>query len=232
MPASTLLIDAMGTLLRLLPASSRLRIGLRERFGVQIGEPEAAAALAAEISYYRAHMHEGRDAESVAALHRACGAALAGALPALAGVDPEGVTATLLEALRFEACADARPALYAVRSRGLRVIVVSNWDASLPDALDASGLSDLVDGVVSSGAAGVAKPAPEIFARALALAGAAAGEAVHVGDSLSEDVAGARAAGIAALWLNRAGVAVPAGVHAIPSLAALDRALREGGPLT
>ena len=97
------------------------------------------------------------------------------------------------------------------------MIVVSNWDASLPEVLDAVGLGDLVDGVVSSAAAGVRKPGAAIFLRALELAGVQPGQALHVGDSLEEDVAGAVAAGVPALWLNRAGGSVPPGVTAVGS---------------
>ena len=70
--------------------------------------------------------------------------------------------------------------------------------------------------------AGARKPAPEIFRRALALAGAAAGEALHVGDSVEEDVAGARSAGIEPVLLRRDGASGQAlGVRTISSLAEL-----------
>ena len=42
--------------------------------------------------------------------------------------------------------------------------------------------------------------------------GMAADEVLHVGDSLHADVAGARAAGIAAVWVNRRGRPVPDGM--------------------
>jgi putative hydrolase of the HAD superfamily len=80
---------------------------------------------------------------------------------------------------------------------------------------------------VTSAEVGSAKPAGELFAAALALAGASAQEAIHVGDSLEEDIAGARAAGIDAVWVRRArhrDVEVPPGVVAIASLDELDPA--------
>ena len=113
---------------------------------------------------------------------------------------------------------DAREALQAARQHGLRVVVVSNWDSSLAQVLERVGLADVIDGVVSSAAVGAAKPDPAIFEAALALARVAAGEALHVGDSLEHDIAGARAAGIAAVWLNRDGAAAPTGVRAVGSL--------------
>ncbi|MFC0533521.1 HAD family hydrolase [Phytohabitans kaempferiae] len=55
------------------------------------------------------------------------------------------------------------------------------------------------------------KPAPEFFAAVVEAAGCAPGAVVHVGDSWEHDVVGARAAGLRAVWLNRAGEPRPAG---------------------
>jgi FMN phosphatase YigB (HAD superfamily) len=61
-----------------------------------------------------------------------------------------------------------------------------------------------------------------VCAGARARPGAQAWQAVHVGDSLFEDVDGAIAAGIAAVWLQRAGdsaaLAAPPGVRVITTL--------------
>jgi putative hydrolase of the HAD superfamily len=202
-----LLIDAMGTLVRLEPPAPALRRELSRRFGAKVSLAQAERAVAAEIGYYRAHMEDGRDAVSVQALRHRCAEALREALPAsarLRRVDSASVTEVLLASLRFSAFDDARGALEAARNRNERVIVVSNWDASLSEVLERMGLAPLLDGVVTSAAAGARKPQPAIFERALELAGVGAERAVHVGDSLEEDVGGARAAGIAAVWLNRA----------------------------
>jgi putative hydrolase of the HAD superfamily len=63
----------------------------------------------------------------------------------------------------------------------------------------------MLDAVVTSAAVGARKPDGPIFARALELAGCEPDEALHVGDSLVEDGAGARAAGIRALLIDRSG---------------------------
>ncbi len=213
-----LLIDAMGTLIALQPPAPRLARELDKRFGLEVAVGDAERAIAAEIRYYRSHMNDGRDERTVAELRRRCAAELRGALPALSTVDQQALTDALLASLRFELFDDARESLQAARDGGLGVVVVSNWDASLPRVLERAGLADQIDGVVTSAVAGVGKPAPAIFETALALADVAAAEALHVGDSLSEDVAGARAAGIAAVWLNRNGEAAPPGVDAVRSL--------------
>ena len=127
----------------------------------------------------------------------------------------------LLASLRFTAFADVRPALVAARSRGQRLVVVSNWDVSLHGVLRALELEPLLDGILTSAGAGVRKPAPAIFEQALALAGAGPEWAIHVGDSLDEDVAGARAAGIEPVLVRRDGGPVVPGVRTISSLAEL-----------
>ncbi len=204
MHRDALFIDAMGTLVELEAPAPALAAELARRFGVAVDEATAGAALRAEIVYYRAHMQEGRDAESLARLHARCAAVLGEALgPRLADVGPAAMTEALLAALRFRAFADARDALVRVRAAGARVVVVSNWDVSLAGVLERVGLAPLLHGVVTSAAAGARKPDPAIFQCALALADVEPGRAVHVGDSAAEDVAGARAAGIRAVLLDR-----------------------------
>jgi putative hydrolase of the HAD superfamily len=103
----------------------------------------------------------------------------------------------------WELFPDTRPALAALRGRGLRLAMVSNFDARLHDLCDALGLTPWFAAIVISTRAGAAKPDPLIFRTALIELGASAGEAVHVGDSEREDVAGALAAGIRAVHLDR-----------------------------
>ena len=111
----------------------------------------------------------------------------------------------LVGAVRFYPYPDAEPALLELRDRGLALIVVSNWDVSLAAVLERCGLSELLDGAISSAEAGSRKPDPGIFRAALELAGCEAGAALHVGDTPDEDCEGARAAGIRALLLDRSG---------------------------
>ncbi len=212
------MIDAMGTLIALQPPAPRLARELDQRFGLEVTGAQAERAIAAEIRYYRSHMNEGRDDRTVAELRRRCAAEMRSALPDLSNVGEQALTDALIASLEFALFDDAREALEAARQHGLRVVVVSNWDSSLAQVLERVGLADVIDGVVSSAAVGAAKPDPAIFEAALALAHVAAGEALHVGDSLEHDIAGARAAGIAAVWLNRSGAAAPTGVRAVGSL--------------
>jgi putative hydrolase of the HAD superfamily len=230
-----LLIDGLGTLVWLAPPAPALRSELARRFGVDVSEAEAQRALTAEISFYRANMARGRDADSLAQLRRECAEVLMAALPdperiARSGID--AVTDVLLRSLRFEAFEDARPALVRARRDGARIVVVSNWDVSLVEVLERVGLAPLLDGVVTSAAIGAAKPAPEIFRHGLALAGVGAQDALHVGDNLAQDVEGARACGIEAVLLVRDGEGARSGngVTTIDSLHRLTWPQGPGGP--
>jgi putative hydrolase of the HAD superfamily len=213
------LLDALGTLVRFEPPAPLLRAALRERLGIEVASAAAEAAIRDEIAYYRAHLHMGRDAASLAELRRRSAEAMRPAL----GIDADGeaLTGALLAALRFRAYPDAAPALRALRSQGLAIVVVSNWDHSLHERLAETGLAPLVDAAVASAELGHAKPERAIFEHALGLAGAGAGEALHVGDSPEEDVAGALAAGLRAVLVARGARPAESSAPVIGSLAEL-----------
>jgi HAD superfamily hydrolase (TIGR01549 family) len=162
-----------------------------------VGLEEAERAFRAEIDYYVEHHVEGRDEESLSALRDRCAGVIRESL-ALPDAGLGRVRAAMLDAIRFSAYADAAPALRELRTRGLRLVVASNWDCSLGEVLERAGLASLVDGVVSSAMVGAAKPEPVLFEAALELAGC-------LGDSVSKDIDGATRAGIAAVLLDRAG---------------------------
>jgi putative hydrolase of the HAD superfamily len=209
----------MGTLLTFEPPAPRLRAALREATGADVGEAGARRAIRAEIAYYRAHLHVGGDVAGLAELRRAAAEAMRPELPdPVAGLDGERLVAALLDALRFRAYPEVPATLRELRRRGLRLVVVSNWDVSLHERLAELGLAPLLDGAVASAELGAAKPDPAIFAHALALAGAEPGSAWHAGDSLEADVAGARAAGVAPVLVARHGEAAPPGIPAVATL--------------
>lgn len=98
---------------------------------------------------------------------------------------------------------DVRPTLTALRARGLRLAVVSNFDLRLEDLLRGLVLNDFFEAVHISSRIGAAKPDPAIFRAALRFHELPAHAAIHVGDSLREDVAGAQAAGVRAFLIDR-----------------------------
>jgi putative hydrolase of the HAD superfamily len=219
---AAILLDALGTLVALEPPAPRLRAELAARFGLELSDEQAARAITAEIAYYRAHLDEGRDAAGLESLRRRCAEVLRSALPGdAAGLETDPLVEALLAALHFTAFPDVRPALATARERGQRLVVVSNWDVSLLGVLRGLELEPLLDAIVTSAATGARKPSPAIFEQALELAGVAAADAIHVGDTLDEDVAGARAAGIEPVLIRRTdGPPVP-GVRTISSLGEL-----------
>ena len=121
---------------------------------------------------------------------------------------------------------DVVPALAALRDAGARLGVVSNWDSRLPVLLDTLGLDCWFETVVVSHLEGVEKPRPEIFMRALERLGACAEETLHVGDVPELDAAGAEAAGIACVLVDRRG-RLPG---ALPDLGVLPGLARRGWP--
>jgi putative hydrolase of the HAD superfamily len=220
-PIRAITIDALGTLLELLPPAPRLRAALRERLGVEVTLEQAGRAMKAEIGFYRAHLGLGRDAAGLAELRWRCAEVLREAL-ARPELEVEPLRDALLAAIRFEPFPDTVPALRALRGAGVKLVAASNWDVSLHEQLERTGLSELLDGALSSAEVGAPKPDPEIFTRALALAGARPEEALHVGDDVDADVRGALAAGIEPVLIDRDGaLEAPPGVLRIATLAEL-----------
>jgi 2-haloalkanoic acid dehalogenase type II len=92
--------------------------------------------------------------------------------------------------------------LRALRGRGLHLGIVSNIDEDdLHHLIDRGELRALFDSLLSSEAAGSCKPDARIFALALERAGCTPEEALFVGDSLPQDVAGANRAGLRSVLL-------------------------------
>jgi len=187
----------MGTLIGFEPPAPYLQAQLRAR-GHEVSLQRAERAMRDEIAYYRAHLDDGRDAETLLDLRLRCADAMA-----LDGIPRETVLDALLASLHFFAYDDSAPALLALRQAGFRLVVVSNWDFSLHERLAETGLTPLLDGAISSAEAGAAKPDRRIFERALELAGTRDGW--HVGDTPEADVEGARATGLRPVLIARDG---------------------------
>jgi REG-2-like HAD superfamily hydrolase len=117
---------------------------------------------------------------------------------------------------------DAMPTLEALRARGLVIGAVSNWIWQLPELLHSLELVSHFDFVAVSARVGYEKPHPEIFRHALREARVRPDEALHVGDHLDADVAGAQGAGVSAVLIDRrqrfTETEMPQGVPLIRSL--------------
>lgn len=120
---------------------------------------------------------------------------------------------------------DTEPALRTLRKDGFRLGIVSNFDSRLPDLLAELGIKSLFDIVIIPETAGAAKPERRIFLTAVDSLGLAAGQAVFVGDSVSDDVIGSSRAGLQPVLIDRrnhhAGAEQPPRICSLDELPAL-----------
>ncbi|MEE2704240.1 MAG: HAD-IA family hydrolase [Myxococcota bacterium] len=233
-----ILVDAGNTLVEMDYAlfAERLR-----RVGCELSGPVLGRAEAAVRPAISRHLAGGSSTEHEDAfshymrlmLERAL--AQAGQRPAPAELE-RGVRA--LVALRREPGAslriwsvrrpDAGPFLEAVRSAGLRVVVVSNADGTVEQGLRDRGLAPLLDAVVDSHIVGAEKPDPAIFRHALEIAGSQPARTLHVGDMYAVDVVGARRAGCHAVLLDPYGDWEGWECERVPDLATLAQRVTGG----
>ena len=185
---------------------------LRRGTASRCREQDAKRAMLAEMTYYRAHHHEGHDAalagRPARGAARRCSASSCRRPPRCRDAD---LVEVLLDVAALPSLpgrrAGARPA--AARS-GIRAAVVSNWDCSLRRVLAELGLGGLVDEIVVSAEVGAAKPDPAIFEAALRRLRCPAAQGAVRG-RLARDRHGrrARAAGVRAVLVDRARHAPP-----------------------
>jgi putative hydrolase of the HAD superfamily len=117
-----------------------------------------------------------------------------------AAVEMEGAWS---HAHHFELYDDVLPTLERLREGGLKIGLLSNTARDLDEFVAHHRLA--VDAVLTSRAHGKTKPHETIFRRMLELLGVVADEAVMVGDTIEDDIEGARAVGMRALLVDRAG---------------------------
>jgi len=98
---------------------------------------------------------------------------------------------------------DVVPAVCRLRDRGVRVLALSNASSELVGFLEEIGLASHLDGIIVSAIEGTRKPDPRLFRIALDRASVHAGQAVHVGDMVLEDVLGAHGLGIRPFLMDR-----------------------------
>jgi len=114
---------------------------------------------------------------------------------------------------------DVAPCLRELKRRGLKLGIISNWDDRLLPLLRELQLDSYFDSIVISGEASPQKPDPRIFQAAAAQLNTPAKAILHIGDSSSEDAAGARAAGLQTLLLTRGkNLAALSSLQSLPAL--------------
>ncbi len=103
----------------------------------------------------------------------------------------------------WELYPDTITTLVQLKSAGIPLGILSNFDSRIYSVLSALGLADFFQTVTISTEAGAAKPDRQIFQIALQKHQCEAAAAWHVGDSLDEDYRAASAMGLRGVWLNR-----------------------------
>ncbi|XP_075295610.1 haloacid dehalogenase-like hydrolase domain-containing protein 3 [Opisthocomus hoazin] len=157
----------------------------------------------------------------------------------LAGVHEDGILTLMAEELYCDFCSarnwevlpGAGETLSRCRRRGFRMGVVSNFDKRLENILSQCNLRHHFEFVLTSEAAGFAKPDARIFEAALRLGGVPPEQAAHVGDDYTRDYRAARAAGMHGFLLRAAGQGEEPAVppeHVLPTLSHLLALIEKG----
>lgn len=157
----------------------------------------------------------------------------------LAGVQDDSIVTLMAENLYEDYCSahnwevlpGAGETLSRCRQRGLRLGVVSNFDNRLETILSRCDLRHHFEFVLTSEAAGFAKPDRRIFEEALRLAGVPPEQAAHIGDDYTRDYQAARAVGMHSFLLRAAGQGEEPAVppeHVLPTLSHLLALIEKG----
>jgi HAD superfamily hydrolase (TIGR01509 family) len=181
-------VDAHGTLVTLLDPVPELRAALADR-GVQRDRDTVTQGFRAEVAHYVEHSAAGHDEEGLARLQRDCARVFLDAVAA--DLDAGEFAPVFADAMHFEPIPGVTPALERLRSLGLELAVVANWDLTLRRLLEEVGLATYFRAIVHA----ATKPSPDGLLRALSELEVDAARALHIGDD-EVDEAAARAAGM------------------------------------
>jgi HAD superfamily hydrolase (TIGR01509 family) len=181
-------LDAYGTLVTLVDPVPALSRALAER-GAAREHDVVVSGFRTEVAHYTHHSFEGHDEAGLAQLQHDCARIFLDAVGA--DLNAAEFTPVFAGAMHFEVLPGVVPALERLRSLGLELAVVANWDLTLRRLLGEVGLEPYFGAVVH--AAG--KPAPDGLLRALEQLGVEPSRALHIGDDQGDELA-ARAAGM------------------------------------
>jgi putative hydrolase of the HAD superfamily len=205
-PLRAVLFDAGGTLIN--PDYARV-VGVMER--VLGRAPRVEAFVEAEyagraaVEAVMADESSSSDGERWTIHFGAMFAALGCGQDEIRRLSPHVVAEHRRANLWTEPIPGTAEALASLRGAGFIVGCVSNADGTVDRLLAGAGLAGHLEFIVDSGAVGIEKPDPRIFALALELAGVPPADALYVGDLYPVDVVGARRAGIEPVLLDPLG---------------------------
>ena len=190
-----------------------------KRFGLELDPGRYLEARAAAILDLRQHPELEHDEEVWLRFTEDIVRGMGGEGDACRSV-AQAITDRWLSSENFELYEDVLPVLSALRGQGLKIGLVSNTSRDLDSFV--SHFSLPVDAWISSGRHGKVKPSPSIFMAVLDQLEVEPSAAVMVGDSLEDDVEGARALGMQAYLVDRDGrTEVPDALRTLLALPAL-----------
>ncbi len=199
------LFDAGNTLIYMPRTPEEILRDLCGQLGSAIELEQARGACRQSEHYYVRH-YLGYTGDQGEFWHRYHGEALR----YLGIQDPTGEKAAFLShgfgrAGVWQPYPEAAGVCRRLQSMGLKLGVVSNGSVTVSDLLSQAGLLPFFPVVVASQSVGIQKPDPRIFQVALERLEVEPDEALYVGDLYEVDVLGARAAGVAAVLIDREG---------------------------
>jgi HAD superfamily hydrolase (TIGR01662 family) len=192
--------------------------GLGREYGLELDPARYDEARLAAIEDLRQHPELDHDEEIWVRFTEDIVCGMGGAGSDAVGEIAMKIVRRWEQAAQFELYDDVLPVLQELRDRGLKLGLISNTSRDLGAFVRHFALD--VDAWIASGSYGKVKPSPLIFRAALELVGCDPRAALMVGDSPRDDVAGAKAVGMQAVLLDRAGLH-PDAADRIESLAEL-----------
>jgi putative hydrolase of the HAD superfamily len=192
-------LDGGGVLV--LPHGDLVRAALRG-IGVEIDAAAVPSAHYRAVRTLDRRTEEGTPDGYLSAFCGALGVPAARLQAAVSALSQLGDRARSGQILWSQPTRHARKTIDALRAAGIAVLVVTNSDGHAAENLRDAGVCQanvgrgaMVTDVVDSGLVGSAKPDPGIFRVALQRVDVEPSAVVHVGDMVTTDVIGARAAG-------------------------------------
>ncbi len=207
--------DAVGTLFHLRAPVGEIYLERARCHGLESSDPDLARKLTE--SFRRGFRSQGslafpnQPADRIAALEREWWKAVVTATfgPYHRPLDFEAFFEDLYNMFRtaegWRLDSDAVRVLEALRDRGMKIGLVTNYDSRVLDVLESLGIRRLFDAVTVSTLVGAAKPDRLIFEKACAALSCLPAQAVHIGDDYEEDLRGAVQAGLHAFLYDPGG---------------------------
>lgn len=203
--------DAAGTLFTVKGSVGEIYARIAHEYGKDVAVADLNAGFRRCFATTPSMAFPGAAPEQIPQLEREWWRALVRQVFAPLGLFPqfaayfEALFACFARAETWQLYPETIETLTALKTSGVQLGVISNFDSRLFGLLEGLGIAPFFDSVVISTQVGAAKPEREIFLQALASQNVYADEALHVGDSYEADVVGARNVGLTPVLVDREG---------------------------